>query len=380
MADSNVTLRAAGLLTQLRTQDLGLPAAGSQRGAPGERQAATLVEAAFLIAAADGQLQLEELGELATLVGGVLGGTVSPGDLATLLESFQDTLEKEGKAARITAIAASATELDEQREILRFASLVALCDNDLAPSELFVLHSLGRAFGMGADEVNGILRPLKDALGQASAEDALGRHRRGAASAIEVPLLTRGLAPTRRLTAAPPFAKVTPMAQSTVATRVRRLLEKKAAAELPSMSKVEMAARARKESTADDFFSCLVEAAFLVSAADGELSAEEESTLGETIGEVTGDVLPPEEFMAMINSFAKALAEDGVEGRARAMAAVLPDEAARKEVLAFAALLALCDHDLHKNEEDVLYLMGKAFSFDEDQVIKVVKGVMTTID
>ena len=174
MADSNVTLRAAGLLTQLRTQDPGLPAAGSLRGSQGERQAATLVEAAFLIAAADGHLQLEELGELATLVGGVLGGSVSPGDIATLLESFQDTLEKEGKAARITAIAAAATELEEQREILRFGSLVALCDNDLAPSELFVLHSLGRAFGMGAEEVNGILRPLKEALGHGSAEGALG--------------------------------------------------------------------------------------------------------------------------------------------------------------------------------------------------------------
>ena len=168
------------------------------------------------------------------------------------------------------------------------------------------------------------------------------------------------------------------MAEPTVATRVRRLLEKKAAAELPTMSKVELAARAKKESSADDFFSCLVEGAFLVSAADGELSPEEESTLGETIAEITGDVLPPEEFMAMINAFAKALAEDGVEGRANAMAAALPDEAARKEVLAFAALLALCDHDLHKNEEDVLYLMGKAFAFDEDVVIKVVKSVMLT--
>ena len=80
----------------------------------------------------------------------------------------------------------------------------------------------------------------------------------------------------------------------------------------------------------------------------------------------------------MINAFAKALSEDGVEGRANAMAAALPDEAARKEVLAFAALLALCDHDLHKNEEDVLYLMGKAFAFDEAAVINIVKGVMLT--
>jgi tellurite resistance protein len=169
MADSNLTLRAAALLTSLRSEDLALPDAASLRDAEGERRAATMVEAAFLLAAADGHLQAEELGELTSLVASVLGGSISPSETATMLESFQQTLEKDGKSARIQAIAEAARSPEERREILGFSALVALCDNDLAPSELFVLHSLGRAFGIGVEEVNAVVRSVRAALGQDAA-------------------------------------------------------------------------------------------------------------------------------------------------------------------------------------------------------------------
>lgn len=166
MADSNVTLRAAALLTSRRSEDLALPDPASLRDEEGERRAATMVEAAFLLAAADGELQAEELGELTSLVASVLGGSVSPSQTATMLESFQATLEKDGKQARIQAIAQAAQGPEERREILGFSALVALCDNDLAPSELFVLHSLGRAFGVSVEDVNAVVRKVRAALGQ----------------------------------------------------------------------------------------------------------------------------------------------------------------------------------------------------------------------
>jgi uncharacterized tellurite resistance protein B-like protein len=166
MADTNATLRAAELLQSARSADVLLPSAASLRDAEGERRAATMVEAAFLLAAADGQLEAQELGELTSLLSEVLGGSLTPGQAATLLEAFQATLEREGKAARIAAIAAAASSDEERRELLGFASLVALCDDDLAPAELFVLHSLGRAFGFATDDVNGIVRGVRSALGK----------------------------------------------------------------------------------------------------------------------------------------------------------------------------------------------------------------------
>lgn len=168
MADSNVTLRAAELLQNARNADLLLPDASALRDAEGERRAATMVEAAFLLAAADGQLEAQELGELTSLLSEVLGGSLTPSQTAAHLAAFQTTLETEGKSARIAAIAAAATSPEERREILGFASLVALCDDDLAPAELFVLHSLGRAFGIKTEEVNGIVRGVREALGKAA--------------------------------------------------------------------------------------------------------------------------------------------------------------------------------------------------------------------
>lgn len=172
MADSNVTLRAAELLQNARSADLLLPDPSALRDAEGERRAATMVEAAFLLAAADGQLEAQELGELTSLLSGVLGGSLTPSQTATHLEAFQATLEKEGKSARIAAIAAAATTPEERRELLGFASLVALCDDDLAPAELFVLHSLGRAFGLKTEDVNAIVRSVRAALGKPPADPA----------------------------------------------------------------------------------------------------------------------------------------------------------------------------------------------------------------
>jgi DnaJ-domain-containing protein 1 len=170
------------------------------------------------------------------------------------------------------------------------------------------------------------------------------------------------------------------MSLKSVARKARELLDKKAAQELPDAGRLRGAALQRKESSADAFFSALVEGAFLISAADGELSEDEESTLSETMGYVTGEVLEPDAFMEMIDSFASALADDGLDARLSALAAAVPDEAARREVLAFAALLALCDHNLVETEQRVLSAMGQAFALSEAEVQSITAAVAKAID
>jgi tellurite resistance protein len=179
------------------------------------------------------------------------------------------------------------------------------------------------------------------------------------------------------LTAATSFAKVRGMAKapSDLAKRARDLLEKKAARDLPDGKRVKSAAAARAESSADTFFSALVEGAFLLAAADGELSEQEENTLAETIGYVTGEVLEPDEFMGMIDGFAAALSDDGFSGRVEALKGVLPDEAARREVLAFAALVALCDRNLADSERAALGQLGEAFGIAKEAVAETVAAI-----
>jgi len=124
-----------------------------------------LLEAAFLVAAADGELAREEIGELADLIAQMTSQSVSPGELADSIAAYSEQLEHSGRPAMIEALAAACPDPDARRQVLGFAALVALCDRELAPSELFVLHSLGRAFGLNPPEVNHIVRSLKTQLG-----------------------------------------------------------------------------------------------------------------------------------------------------------------------------------------------------------------------
>lgn len=148
-----------------------------------------------------------------------------------------------------------------------------------------------------------------------------------------------------------------------VADRAKSMLEKK----------VDVARRG--ESSADDFFSALIEGAFLLGAADGELSEEEVTTLGETIAFVTGEAMDPDEFVEMIDAFAEALADSSIAERAREIAAVLPDAAARREVLVFAVTIALCDDDFSDTERAAVATLARALGLGDDEAGSVLAEV-----
>jgi hypothetical protein len=173
MSDGAPSLRARQILRD-RVVDV-LPDAARVSEAHDKHDAffGGLLEAAFLVAAADGTLSKEEVGSLIDVVSDLGGEGVTPSELAGMVYEFSSAMEKEGRQARLDALAAAVTDAAARREILGFASLVALCDHDLAPSELFVLHSLGKAFALDAAAVNGIIRSVKVAMGDAPAEPAL---------------------------------------------------------------------------------------------------------------------------------------------------------------------------------------------------------------
>jgi uncharacterized tellurite resistance protein B-like protein len=125
-----------------------------------------MLEAAFLVAGADGQISKEEIGSLSDMVAEVTGANVAPSELAGLVYEFATHLEEEGRGMRIQALANHVPDPTARREVLGFAALIALCDHDLAPSELFVLHSLAKGFGFEMETVNGIIRSIRAALGE----------------------------------------------------------------------------------------------------------------------------------------------------------------------------------------------------------------------
>lgn len=151
--------------------------------------------------------------------------------------------------------------------------------------------------------------------------------------------------------------------------RARALLDRKLSDEASVLGRL----RRGGDSSAEQFFSGMIEGAFLVAAADGEMSEDEEATLAETIRFLTGEVNEPEEFLRMIESFAEALEQDGFDRRLRELTRSLPDEGARREVMTFAVLVALCDRHLAEAEWTTLLAMGKSFGLGRE----VIEGVVS---
>lgn len=159
--------------------------------------------------------------------------------------------------------------------------------------------------------------------------------------------------------------------------RARALLEQKVEGEVLSFGLVRSSFY-ETQSTADEFFSALVEGAFLVASADGLLSDEETHTLAETIAYVAGERLSADDFSSMLGSFGEVLGDDGEAGRIRTIAEAIPDEAARHEILRFAVLIALCDGQLSGREHDTLVALGAAFGLNASQVDDAI-GVMAAL-
>jgi tellurite resistance protein len=161
-------------------------------------------------------------------------------------------------------------------------------------------------------------------------------------------------------------------APTPTAERVRSLLASREAALVEHGTLLDQA-------TPDVFLSVLVEAAYLLASADGVVSAPERQTLVSTIAHVLGGELPPEELVAMIDAFAEALTQDGRDRRLAAMGHALPDPPARRAVVAFAALIALCDREFVSEEREMLDLLGATFGLDQAAVRAILNEVADSL-
>jgi tellurite resistance protein len=167
MADSDNVLRARNLLRAHSVAELpSVERFSSKREGSDDTFFSAMLEAAFLVTAADGELSVEEAGSLVDVIAQVGGETITPGQLAESVHEFSAMLEKDGRPARIEALSNAITDPGARREVLGFASLVALCDHELAPSELYVLHSIGKGFGFDSKAVNGIIKSVREAMGE----------------------------------------------------------------------------------------------------------------------------------------------------------------------------------------------------------------------
>jgi tellurite resistance protein len=125
-----------------------------------------LVEAAYLIACADG-LADEERDALIDLIAHTTGGTVPGAMVDELFAGFQSALAKQGLEMRLREVAKSFDDFMAREEAMSFASLIAIADGVLSTKEEVALIALGARLDFSVGEVQAVVNQVAASLKRA---------------------------------------------------------------------------------------------------------------------------------------------------------------------------------------------------------------------
>lgn len=117
-----------------------------------------LCEAMYLMAAADGHLDPAEEDTLRGAIRELSEGTVRSVHIRSMLEGAQQRLAKEGRDARVKAVAGKLKGDDPTAEAaFVLAAAIAFADNEIADEENDLLNDLADALGIDEDKCNALL-------------------------------------------------------------------------------------------------------------------------------------------------------------------------------------------------------------------------------
>jgi tellurite resistance protein len=114
----------------------------------------SIVEAAFLVATADGEFDEAEKRAFEQVVVTACGGAVEPGQVDNLLSDLSDQLQEDGVDRRVLMVSQAITNREQQREVLRIAALLAHVSGGVSRFEHDLLCKLATAFDLAPDEVD----------------------------------------------------------------------------------------------------------------------------------------------------------------------------------------------------------------------------------
>ena len=123
-----------------------------------------IVEAAYVVSAADGVLDDSEREAFAHVVTEACGGSVDEYQVRDLVADLRDHLKEDGLAARINAITLAVSKAEHRLEVLRIAGLLAHVSGGVSGVERDVLEKLAAAFHLEPREVDAALDAVKSAL------------------------------------------------------------------------------------------------------------------------------------------------------------------------------------------------------------------------
>jgi len=128
-----------------------------------------IVEAAYLVASADGVVDSEERKTFERVVYAACGGAVAANQVSALVGDFEGLLDDDGLDARVAAVARHVSKKSHAQEVLRIAALIAQTSEGVAESERNVLEKIAKACKLDASEVDAALEEVKKSLAEPSA-------------------------------------------------------------------------------------------------------------------------------------------------------------------------------------------------------------------
>lgn len=123
-----------------------------------------MIETAFLMAAADGELSEIEHEQLVATIEQVAGEAYDVARIRATLDQLLESLEADGWETRIAAVAQSLTDPDARRNAYRLAAGVSFVDGEVQESEERLFGLLAQAFEIPPKEAEWILTEVRDEI------------------------------------------------------------------------------------------------------------------------------------------------------------------------------------------------------------------------
>ena len=138
-------------------------AAPESEDAGAARHFLAMLEAAYLVAAADG-LGEAERGALGELIAEVTGDPKARARVATIFARFDEGIARDGIPARLTDIASRFDDFMAREETLHFVTLIALADGSISRKEARSLIELAERLGYSMGELQALLDQVTGSL------------------------------------------------------------------------------------------------------------------------------------------------------------------------------------------------------------------------
>jgi tellurite resistance protein len=124
----------------------------------------SVVEAAYLVANADGDFDAAEQSAFRHVVVIACGGMVVERQVSALLEDLADQLAEDGLDKRLKMVSKSIVREDQAREVLRIAALLAHVSGGVSRSEREVIAQLATELRLDSSAVDAAVTEAQSAL------------------------------------------------------------------------------------------------------------------------------------------------------------------------------------------------------------------------